>query len=195
MSICEAWVSAYDAGMVPLERGLLGRLRAIFGQAQGRVLEIGAGTGVNLPRYPTISQVTALDISTEMLRAAQRRPARARFVLVQGDGQSLPFPTASFDWVTGSLVFCSLPDPAAALAEIRRVLLPGGRLLLLEHTRGSHPLAIGLTNALNPLWFALNGECRLNRNTARSVAQAGFDLERVEEHVLGIIQVIEARAP
>lgn len=93
-----------------------------------------------------------------------------------------------------TLYFCSIPDPGRALAEIRRVLEPGGLLLLLEHTRGHHPLAAALTDILSPAWFALNGSCQLNRQTACTVAGAGFGVRSVERHAGGIVQVIRATA-
>jgi SAM-dependent methyltransferase len=127
--------------------------------------------------------------------------------LAQADAQHLPFADGSFDVVTASLVFCSIADPAQGLAEVRRVLRrpepacpehvhraegrPGGRLVLLEHTRGSG-LGAWLTDALHPLWDAWSHECRLNRETVDSVAAAGFHVQQVEKHALGIVRVIEA---
>ena len=95
--------------------------------------------------------------------------------------------------MAASLVFCSVSDPARGLAEARRVLRSGGRLVLLEHTRGSG-LGRWLTDALHPLWCAWSRECHLNRETARSVVEAGFRVQRVEQHALRIVRVIEAVA-
>ena len=163
-------------------------------EAQDAVLEIGAGTGVNFAHYAQGVRVFALDKSLEMLATARKRPCRVCAVVTQADAQCLPFPARVFDTVVGSLVFCSLPDPLRALAEIRRVLRPNGKLLLLEHTRGHHPLAAALTDVLNPIWFFLNGSCHLNRQTARTVAEAGFNVTGVERHAGGIVQVIRATA-
>jgi len=79
-----------------------------------------------------------------------------------------------------------------ALEQVRRVLQPGGTLLLLEHTRGQHPLAAALTDWLDPIWYALNGSCHLNRQTARAVAEAGFDVTGVEHHAGSMVQIIRA---
>jgi len=202
--------------MLPLERLIFRRLRRrIFPRLGGDVLELGVGTGVNLPLYGSGARVTGCDANGEMLAWAARRHARATAALVQADAQRLPFADGSFDVVAASLVFCSVADPARALAEARRVLhspapacpergrraegrcpepaegRPGGRLVLLEHTRGSG-LGAWLTDVLHPLWDIWSHECRLNRETARSVTAAGFQVQRVEHHALGIVRVIEA---
>jgi ubiquinone/menaquinone biosynthesis C-methylase UbiE len=193
MSVFDGTASIYDIALVPLELAGLSRLRRqLVAEARGAVLEIGAGTGVNFAHYPDGARVFALDESREMLATARKRPCRACATVTQADAQSLPFSSRTFQTVVATLVFCSIPDPARALAEIRRVLQPGGTLLLLEHTRGHHPIAAALTDLLNSPWFALNGSCHLNRRTARTVTEAGFNVTQVERHVGGIVQVIRA---
>jgi len=195
MSIFDGTASVYDLALAPLEVAGLGRLRRrLIAEARGAVLEIGAGTGVNFSHYADGARIFALDASREMLATARRRPCRACATVTQADAQSLPFFSQSFETVVGTLVFCSIPDPLRALAEIRRVLQPGGALLLLEHTRGHHPLAAALTDWLHPAWYALNGSCHLNRQTTRAVAEAGFNVTRVERHAGGIVQAIRATA-
>ena len=185
--------NVYDRGMWPLERLALARLRRrLFPQARGRVLELGVGTGVNLPLYPRGAQVIATDASAEMLRAARRRPTRATIRWSLTDAQALPFPDASFDCVTASLLFCSVSDPLAAGREMRRVLRPAGRLLLLEHVRGPAPLMAWLTDLLNIPWYAWNRVCHLNRETARTVTAAGFVIQRVQRHAFGVFECMEA---
>jgi SAM-dependent methyltransferase len=232
MSAFDSASSTYDRGMLLLERLIFRRLRRrIFPRLGGDVLELGVGTGVNLPLYGSGARVTGCDANGEMLAWAARRRARATAALVQADVQRLPFADGSFDVVAASLVFCSVADPARALAETRRVLRrpesacpergrriegrcpepacpepgrrtegrcpepaegrPGGRLVLLEHTRGNG-LGAWLTDVLHPLWDTWSRECRLNRETARTVAAAGFQVQRVEHHALGIVRVIEA---
>ena len=194
-SVFDGSASIYDVALAPLEWAGLSRLRRrLVAGARGAVLEIGAGTGVNFAHYSEGARVYALDQSREMLVTARRRPCRACATVTQADAQVLPFATGAFQTVIGTLVFCSIPDPLQALGEIRRVLQPGGALRLLEHTRGHHPLAAALTDLLNPLWFSLNGSCRLNRQTAQTVAQAGFGVTSVERHWGGIVQVICATA-
>jgi phosphatidylethanolamine/phosphatidyl-N-methylethanolamine N-methyltransferase len=184
--------SLYDRGMRPLEWLVFRRLRRrTFSPIHGDILEFGVGTGVNLPLYGPGARVTGCDVSGEMLGWAARRQTRGRLALIQANVQRLPFADASFDAVTGSLVFCSVADPVGGLAEARRVLRPGGRLVLLEHTRGSG-MGAWLTDILHPLWHTWSRECHLNRETAQTVAQMGFDVQRVERHAMGIVRVIEA---
>jgi len=193
MNIFDGTASIYDIALAPLEWVGFSRLRRqVIAEAREAVLEIGAGTGVNFSHYREGARVFALDESREMLATARQRPCRACATVTQADAQALPFASHTFQTVVGTLVFCSIPDPACALAEIRRVLQPGGTLLLLEHTRGHHPLAAALTDWLHPAWYALNGSCHLNRRTAQTVADAGFDVTRVERRAGGIVQVIRA---
>ncbi len=192
MSIFDDVSSVYDRGMQPLEWLIFRRLRRrMFPLLRGDVLELGVGTGVNLPLYKPEARVVGCDASGEMLAWAARRHPRAPVTLVQADAQRLPFTDGSFDVVTASLLFCSVADPAQGLAESRRVLRPGGRLVLLEHTRGSG-LGAWLTEAFHPLWRTWSRECHLNRERTRAVAEAGFKVQHVERHALGIVRVIEA---
>ncbi len=176
--------------MLPLEVALLRRMRRAFSRMAGRLLEVGVGTGTNLPLYPPEAKVVALDFSAPMLRRAIRRPTRASLQAVQADIHRLPFRDGAFDGVTGSLVFCSVADPEGALGEVYRVLRPRGRLLLLEHTRG-RGLGAWLTDHLHPLWLVWNGVCHLNRETTQTIREAGFRLRREETRILGIFRLIE----
>lgn len=190
----------YDRGMWLLERLSLTMLRQrIVREAAGAVLEIGAGTGANLPYYLPGITVAVMDMRPAHLAAAVAKARRANPTLnvaaACGDAQQLPFPNQAFDSVVGTLVFCSIHDPLAALSEIRRVLRPDGQLLLLEHVRGQTPLTRRLTDWLHPLWFALQGECHLNRETAVTVADAGFRVDSTTNHARGLIQLIRATAP
>ena len=188
--------SPYDRGMAPLEKLGLGRLRArLVPHARGKVLEIGVGTGANLPFYPPSACVTAIDESPDMLAVAAQRAANLDTCVSLGqmDVESLAFPAGHFDTVVASLVFCSVVDQTRALKELRRVLgKPGGQLLLLEHTRPhSRPLT-WLADLLNIPWYAFNGRCNLNRETQESVAGAGFELEQVESVLGGLVRLIIA---
>ncbi len=186
--------SVYDRGMQPLERLIFRRLRErVFPTLGGDVLELGVGTGVNLPLYGPAARVTGCDVSAEMLAWAARRPTRAPVRLVRADAQALPFDDGSFDVVAGSLIFCSVADPMQGLAEVRRVLRPHplGQLVLLEHVRGDGLSAL-LTEILHPFWHAWSRDCHLNRDTVRTVARAGFRVRRLERHALGVVQVIRA---
>ncbi len=193
MSVFDGIATVYDLAMWPLEVVALRRFRArLARQARGRVLEIGPGTGANFPYYSDGARVFALDASADMLRVARLRPCRACAAATQADGQVLPFAGGVFDTVLATFVFCSVPNPRQALAEIERVLKPGGQLLLMDHTRGTLPITRWVTDALHPFWCNLNGSCHLNRETAQTVAQAGFDVIEVERRFGGVVQLVQA---
>ena len=188
----------YDRGMVPLEKLWLRQMRRrLLPYARGRVLEIGIGTGANMPFYPPSVCLTAVDESTDMLTVAmQRATALGRCTYMgQADVEHLAFPSGTFDTVVASLVLCSVIDPHRALVELRRVLhLPGGQLLLLEHTRPHIPPLGWLADLANIPWYALQGRCHLNRETQSVVAQAGFQVEHTETKGGGLFRLIVARA-
>lgn len=161
----------------------------------GRVLELGAGTGKNIAHYPRSAEVTATDISARMLGRADRRARRlGRSVDLQiADAQALPFPDASFDAVVATFVFCSIPEPTRALAEARRVLREGGRLLLLEHVLSRRPLLRGIMRTFDFVPYTLWG-AHMNRETADLVAASGFCETRRFDRFLDIVTRIEARS-
>jgi ubiquinone/menaquinone biosynthesis C-methylase UbiE len=187
----------YDRGMAPLERLWLQEMRAhLLPQARGKVLEIGVGTGANLPFYPPAVSLTAIDESSDMLSVAARRAVslEQRVHLGRMDVESLAFPDACFDTIVASLVLCSVVDQQRTLGELGRVLRrPGGQLLLLEHMRPqARPLA-WLTDLLNVPWYACNGRCHLNRETQDALLQAQFRLDRVESRAGGLLRLLVAR--
>ena len=190
--------AVYDALMWPFERAALGAWRRrLAAQARGRVLEVGAGTGSQLRWYPAGVAVVALEPDPGMASRARRAAARAAAAVevVAGFAEHLPFPAASFDSAVTSFSLCTVVDPVAALAELRRVLVPGGRLLMLEHVHLTWQPGRGLQSRAAPAWAAVAGGCRLDRDTGRFVAEAGFSTLRERSHVLGWIVELEARSP
>lgn len=164
----------YDLAMWPAERFYLGRLRReLLGAATGRVLEIGAGTGANARHYPVSPRVVLAEPHAAMLARAPAVGARR----VVAPAELLPFPSASFDTVVSTLVLCTVQDPGAALSETRRVLRPGGRLLLLEHVRSQDARAAAIQSRLTPSWSRIARGCHLNRDTLRAVDSAGFRVQ------------------
>ncbi|QDE80243.1 class I SAM-dependent methyltransferase [Myxococcus xanthus] len=186
---------AYDAVMTPLGwLGLTAARRKLVRGLSGHVLEVGTGTGLALPGYPdTVTAVTAIDVDEAALARAQRRRPDAR--LLYASVESLPFPAASFDAVVSSLVFCSVEAPARALAEIFRVLRPGGALRMLEHVRAPSPALATVQDLLTPAWMRVSGGCRLDRDTFDLVRRAGFDVERRVQRLQGVSELIIARRP
>jgi len=172
----------YDLAARRLERGELGdRRAALLADLEGDVLEIGAGTGANLRHYRSAARVVALEPDPHMARRLPAKLAEATVPVepVTGHAEELPFPDASFDAVVSTFVLCSVEDAPRVLAEIRRVLRPEGRLVLLEHVRGTGRLA-RWQDRLTGLHRRIAGNCHLNRDTRAAVAAAGFDAALVE---------------
>lgn len=160
------------------------------------ILEVGVGTGKNFPYYPRGRRITALDISTEMLKKADQR-ARSLGVeveLVNGDAQALPFEDNSFDSVVSTFVFCSVPDPIQGLRELRRVLVPGGQLIMLEHVLSNKRILRPLMRRFDFLPYNLWG-AHIDRETVANVRKAGFEKVVDTNLSLDMVKFIEAYSP
>lgn len=158
-----------------------------------RVLEVEVGTGKNMPFYPSEVSVTAIDFSPNMLVLAQHNAKRLNLSvnLLPMDVQRLNFPDAFFDTVFATFVFCSVPDSMQGFCELRRVLKPDGRLLLLEHMRPENPVLGMLFDFMNPLTVRITG-ANINRRTLETLTRAGWHLQSVENLSSDIIRWIEA---
>jgi SAM-dependent methyltransferase len=181
-----AFSAMYDRGFQGAEDAGLRELRGgLLAQAQGRVLELGAGTGLNLEHYPReIESLTMVEPDPHMTRQLREKLERsgrsAEISVVEAAGEDLPFAGASFDTVAVTLVLCTVPDPEATLSEIKRVLEPGGQLLFLEHVRSHQPGLAKWQDRMEGPWKFLADGCRCNRDTVAAIGAAGFELGDVE---------------
>jgi ubiquinone/menaquinone biosynthesis C-methylase UbiE len=176
----------YDFLSGALDRKGFGERRdRLVAELEGDVLEVGAGTGLNIARYRRASRVVALEPDETYARRLRRRAAAASVPVevVGGRAESLPFPDGSFDHVVTSLSLCSVTDLDQALGEIRRVLRPGGSLRFLEHVRGMGRVATW-QDRLTPLQRRVADGCHLNRDTERAIVRAGFRVDELEHFEL-----------
>ena len=185
----------YDASIRFFERVLFGDGRAwVCSRARGDVLEIGIGTGRNLPYYPPGVRLVGIDLSPAMLAIARRRADELKIAveLQEGDAERLPFAGASFDTVVSTLALRRIPNDQHAIAEAARVLRPGGRLLLLEHVRSPlRPVRLG-ERLLEPLFLRLEGD-HLLRDPLDYLQAGRFTVDEAERLKWGIVERVAAR--
>lgn len=173
----------YDVFMKPLEATRFKKVRSeLVREARGHVLEIGSGTGINFPYYQQATKVTAIEPNPLMSERGMEQLKRASVPIevVQVGAEVLPFEDNTFDTVIATLVFCTIPNSAKALQEIRRVSKPGANLVFFEHVRMEQPSLGKLQDILNPLWTKVCDGCQLNRDTLGAIQQAGIEVMRVE---------------
>ncbi|HET7454423.1 MAG TPA: class I SAM-dependent methyltransferase [Solirubrobacterales bacterium] len=178
--------AVYDRGFKATEEAGLRQMRhELLAQARGRVLELGAGTGLNLDHYPEgLESLTLVEPDPHMIKQLREKLVQtgraAEISVVETPGERLPFPDDSFDTVVVTLVLCTVPDPAATLGEIKRVLAPDGRFLFLEHVRSEDAGLAKWQDRLERPWRFLGDGCHCNRDTVAAIDAAGFDLGKVE---------------
>ena len=167
--------------------GVADMRRDLLAGAKGRTIEIGAGTGLNLPHYPpSVSHLTLTEPDPHMARRMRERldadgpEGGIEAVVVEAGAVALPFDDESFDTAVATLVLCTVPEVEASLAEIRRVLAEGGSLLVLEHVRGEGPVRSWWQDRLERPWGVIAGGCHPNRPTGERLAEAGFRIDSME---------------
>ena len=164
--------------------------KELLSQVSGKVLEVGIGTGANLPYYPNdIASLTGIDFSKGMLKYAKEKAAKGTFSfpieLIEADIQKLPFSDNTFDSIVATCVFCSVPDPIKGLKELQRICKPSGRIFMLEHMRSENEIAGLVMDLLNPVTVRLWG-ANINRKTIKNIKFAGLTLE-AEKNLMGSI--------
>lgn len=181
-----AFAHFYDRALKATEENGLRAMRAeLLAEARGRVVEVGAGTGVNLDLYGSgIEDLTLVEPDPHMaaqlrkkLEAGEGGPPKA---LVEAAAESLPFADDAFDTAVATLVLCTIPDPVAAIAEMARVLKPGGRLLFIEHVRSDDPGRARWQDRLEKPWRFMADGCYCNRDTEATLRASAFEVETVE---------------
>ena len=190
----------YDKLMGPLEKKWIARVRKkIVSGLEGKVLEIGAGTGANFPYYSKekVERVVSLEPNPYMLDQAKRRAKEFELPVEfhQGIAETLPFNDGEFDTVVATLVLCSVSDPHKVFQEMRRVCKQGGRIVLFEHVRTELKSLAALQDVLTPAWKRLCDGCHLNRDTGRYMKESGIIMVKEKKYFKGIFVEYEGLNP
>lgn len=171
----------YDLIEMPLECLFYSKLRKkYFSALKGKILEVGIGTGKNMNYYNQEAEVVGIDFSAEMLKKAKKKLAfskRKNIVLIQMDVENLNFKENSFDYVIASTVFCSVPNPVKGLKEVKRVLKPAGKVVMIEHVISQHRLISFLQNLFNPMIRFITG-VNINRDTGQNIIKSGMKITK-----------------
>ncbi|WP_449540208.1 class I SAM-dependent methyltransferase [Ferdinandcohnia sp. Marseille-Q9671] len=179
----------YDFFMKPLEKGTFRTIRQeLLENAEGKVLELGSGTGINFSLYRDVHSVTAIEPNPSMTERAvhNRSKATIPIEIVQSNAEKLPFADNTFDTVVATLVFCTIPNVTEAIHEMKRVCKPNGKIVMFEHVRMRNAFLAKLQNVLTPVWKRVCDGCCLNRDTVTTITQSGFLLVEKKEYYKGL---------
>jgi len=193
MGFYDTWLMPRLCHLAMRSKRLLPARQRVVGAAEGDVLEIGAGSGLNFPCYgPSARRVFALEPSPQLIEMARRaaRQARLPAAFLEASAEQIPLDARSVDSIVMTWVGCSIPNVEAALREMRRVLRPGGRLLFVEHGRSPDRNVERWQERLNPYWQRLSGGCHLTRRVTDQMPAAGFRVEQLETGYLGEPKVL-----
>lgn len=183
-----AFAALYDSGLKGTEEAGLGEMRRqLLAGASGRTIEIGAGTGINLELYPSaVSELVLVEPDPHMAKRLQAKLAESprEAEVAAAPAERLPFESGSFDTAVATLVLCTVPDPTAAVAELARVLKPGGRLLFIEHVRSEDPGTARWQDRLERPWHFFGRGCHCNRDTLATLSASQLEPSEVEHDEL-----------
>lgn len=177
---------SYDYAMRSTEKKCLRQWRQeLLSQAKGELLEIGAGTGVNIPHYPAnVSRIVLSEPDKQMRKILQRKTLAVKKDCVEitpWQAEAVDMPDSSFDTIVSTLVLCSVPDLKNSLKEIYRLLRPDGTFLFLEHVISDHPHTLTWQRRIEPFWSFCAGNCQLTRDTSTAIHTAGLKIEQLTE--------------
>ncbi|MEC2055079.1 class I SAM-dependent methyltransferase [Peribacillus psychrosaccharolyticus] len=184
----------YDFIMGPLEKGKFKTVRKdLLQRANGSVLEIGSGTGVNFPYYHSVTKVTAIEPSQHMIERSRKRREMSvvPIQIIQDNAERLPFDDDTFDTVVATLVLCTIPNPEAALQEMKRVCKPEGKILMFEHVKMNNVVLANLQEYLTPLWKKVCDGCCLNRDTLQMINENGLQIVHKKTFYNGLFIQVE----
>ncbi|MGH8635487.1 MAG: class I SAM-dependent methyltransferase [Burkholderiales bacterium] len=190
MSFYDRWILPWVLDLAMRNKEARRYRERVIPRARGRVLEVGAGSGLNLPFYGNeVDHLFALEPSPELRKMAGRRTRSARFTVefLDRTAEEIPLERAIVDTVVTTWTLCTIPDPIRALQEMKRVLKPAGLLLFVEHGLAPEPGVQAWQHRLNPLWNHIGGGCNLDRKIDELIVQSGFRLAELEtEYVKGL---------
>ncbi len=187
MGFYDKWVLPRILNIAMGNKGATAEREKALAEVAGSVLEVGFGCGHNLPFYPPgVRRLVAVDPSREGAKLARRRIAKAPFPVefIATGAEAIAAPDNSFDSVVSTFTLCTIPDPAAALEQMRRVLRPGGKLFIAEHGLAQDPKVVRWQHRLNKFNNVVCGGCNMNRDIRRLVAEAGFEFDSVDQYYI-----------
>lgn len=184
----------YDFGMKPLEKGRFYTIRKeLLSKVKGRVLEIGSGSGINFSFYRDVERVDAIEPNPSMIKKSKKQLEKASVPIFchEQKAEQLLFPNQTFDYVISTLVFCTIPNPEAALKEMIRVSKPNATFYFFEHVKMENAVLAKTQDLLTPLWKKICDGCHLNRNTVEIIKNAGLQIKEIKYYYKGLFIVVE----